>query len=109
MRADIEALGIGRHLNASVFSSEVGVRKPDPRIFREALSRLGTDPAETVFVGDRLYDDVNGAQAVGMRAVLTRQFRAEEDPQFRPDAVIDHLRELGTVLSRWGGPTPRER
>ena len=108
MRADIDALGIGRHLKASVFSSEVGVRKPDPRIFSEALSRLGTDPAETVFVGDRLYDDVSGAQAVGMRAVLTRQFRAEEDPQFRPDAVIDHLGDLGAVLPRWGGPTPRE-
>jgi putative hydrolase of the HAD superfamily len=104
MRQDIERLGLGRFLKATVFSSEVGWRKPDPRIFRTALERLGTEPAETVFVGDRLYDDVSGAQAVGMRAVLTRQFRAEEDPIVTPDAVIDHLRELPRVLGLWGGP-----
>ncbi len=80
MRDDLERLGIARFLDASVFSSEVRVRKPDPRIFREALERVGTEPGETVFVGDRLYDDIGGAQAVGMRAVQTRQFRAEDDP-----------------------------
>jgi putative hydrolase of the HAD superfamily len=104
MRADLERLGLAPLLQATVFSSEVGVRKPDPAIFHEALRRLGTGPAETVFVGDRLLDDVSGAQAVGMRAVLTRQFRKEEDDRFRPDAVIEHLRELPAVLARWGGP-----
>ena len=81
-----------------VVSGEVGVRKPDPRIFREALDRLGSDPAATVFVGDRLYDDVSGAQAVGMRTVQTRQFRQEDDPTYAPDAVIEHLRELPEML-----------
>ncbi|HXF56823.1 MAG TPA: HAD family hydrolase [Actinomycetota bacterium] len=106
MRADLERLGLAPFLEASVFSSEVGVRKPHPDIFVEALRRLGTSPAETVFVGDRLLDDVSGAQAVGMRAVQTRQFRREEDDRVRPDAVIDHLRELPAVLARWGGPPP---
>jgi FMN hydrolase / 5-amino-6-(5-phospho-D-ribitylamino)uracil phosphatase len=101
MRADLDRLGIGRYLSGSVFSSEVGVRKPDPRIFREALARIGADPATTVFVGDRLYDDVSGARAVGMRTVLTRQYRQEEDPNTKPDAVIDHLSELPAVLKEW--------
>ena len=99
--ADLERLGIARYLDASVFSSEVRVRKPDPRIFREALERVGTGPDETVFVGDRLYDDIGGAQAVGMRAVQTRQFRAEDDPSPRPDAVIGHLAELPPILRTW--------
>ncbi len=107
MREDLERLGIARHLDASVFSSELGVRKPDPRIFREALLRLGTEPAETVFVGDRLYDDIGGAHAVGMRAVLTRQWRQEDDPEFEPDAVIDDLGELDDALQKWGGPPAR--
>ncbi len=98
MRADLQRWGLIDQLDATVFSSEVGVRKPDPRIFKEALKRVGAEPAETVFVGDRLYDDVSGAQAVGMRGVLTRQFRQEEDPAFQPDAVIEHLKELPDVL-----------
>jgi len=100
MRADLERMGLAKYLDAMVFSSEVGLRKPDPRIFQEALDRLGVEPQETVFVGDRLYDDVSGAQAVGMRAVLTRQFRQEDDPDYAPDAVISHLSELPEVLDR---------
>jgi HAD superfamily hydrolase (TIGR01509 family) len=100
MRDDLDRMGLGRYLDATVFSSEVGVRKPDPRIFQEALERLGVEPGETVFVGDRLYDDVSGAQAAGMRAVHTRQFRQEDDPDYAPDAVIDHLSELKEILER---------
>jgi putative hydrolase of the HAD superfamily len=104
MRDDLGALGLDRFLDASVFSSEVGIRKPDPRIFREALARVGAEPAAGVFVGDRLVDDVSGARAVGMRGVQTRQFRQESDPDIEPDAVIDRLDELRPVLAEWGGP-----
>lgn len=104
VREDLERLGIAQHLEAAVFSSEVGFRKPDPRIFREALERLKAEPSVTVFVGDRLFDDINGARAVGMRAVQTRQFRQEADEEIVPDAVIDHLRELPAALERWPGP-----
>jgi putative hydrolase of the HAD superfamily len=100
VREDLDRMSLGSRLDATVFSSEVGVRKPDPRIFREALRRLKAEPAETVFVGDRLYDDISGAQAVGMRGVLTRQFRQEDDPDYRPDAVIDHFTELPEALER---------
>jgi FMN phosphatase YigB (HAD superfamily) len=103
IRADVERLGVAQLLDATVFSSEVGVRKPDARIFRAALTRVGASAAETVFVGDRLYDDVSGAQAVGMRAVQTRQFRREDDPAYKPDAVIDDITELPAVLRPWGG------
>jgi putative hydrolase of the HAD superfamily len=102
MRADLDRWGLMTYLDATVFSSEVGVRKPDARIFREALERLETRPTTTVFVGDRLYDDISGAQAVGMRAVLTRQFRQEDDPAYAPDGVIEHLRELPDVIPTLG-------
>lgn len=98
MRADLDALGIGELLDASVFSSEVGTRKPDAAIFRTALDRVGVGPQEAVFVGDRLYDDIGGAQATGMRTVQTRQFRSEGDPEPLPDAVIDDLADLPGVL-----------
>jgi putative hydrolase of the HAD superfamily len=99
--ADLDRLGLGPLLAGVALSSEVGIRKPDPRIFRAALQRVGAEPGEAVFVGDRLLDDVSGAQAVGMRAVQTRQFRQEEDPAVVPDAVVHHLRELPGVLRAW--------
>ncbi|HXJ65697.1 MAG TPA: HAD family hydrolase [Actinomycetota bacterium] len=106
MRADLNALGILSLLDATTFSSEVGTRKPDPAIFADALTKLDVDAGATVFVGDRLLDDVGGARAVGMRAVLTQEFRREEPaasdgPQ--PDAVIGRLNELPEVLDRLSG------
>lgn len=103
MKADLDRLGLSSLLDASVFSSEVGVRKPDSRIFHQALDRMAIEPARAAFVGDRLYDDIGGARAVGMRTVQTRQFRSEPRPSVQPDAVIDHLRELPAVLAGWRG------
>ena len=101
MRADIEALGIGQYLDAALFSSEVGVRKPDARIFTAMLEQIGVQPREAVFVGDRVNDDIAGAKGVGMRAVLTHEFRQEEiGDDLRPDAVIDRLQELPGVVER---------
>jgi HAD superfamily hydrolase (TIGR01662 family) len=102
MRADLDRMGLRRYLDATVSSSEVGVRKPNLRIFQEALGRLEAEPGVTVFVGDRLYDDVSGAQAAGMRAILTRQFRQEDDPDYAPDAVIEHIAELPATLEALG-------
>ncbi|MDP9341158.1 MAG: HAD family hydrolase [Actinomycetota bacterium] len=103
MRADLESLGIMAYMDATTFSSEVGTRKPDPRIFRKVLDEIEVDPADAVFVGDRLRDDVAGAQSVGMRGVLTREFRQEPDvPDIRPDAVIERFPELPGALDRLG-------
>ena len=56
--------------DAEVFSSSVGLRKPDPRIYRLALDELGVEPAEAVFVGDGANDELAGAERVGMTAVM---------------------------------------
>src|SRR5919201_4852485 len=98
MREDLRALGILQRLDAAMFSSEAGTRKPDPRIFLRLLEELGVSAERAVFVGDRLGDDVSGAKGVGMRTVLTREFRSEEPDDIRPDAVIDRLPELPRVI-----------
>src|SRR5919201_167698 len=94
MRNDLKALGLMPLLDAETFSSEVGTRKPDPRIFQAVLERLDVPAERAVFVGDRVTDDIGGAQAVGMRSVLTREFRQEEPGEIRPDAVIERLLDL---------------
>ncbi len=52
-----------------VDSQLVGVAKPDPAIFRPALTALGTVPARTLYVGDTVHADVHGATAAGMPVV----------------------------------------
>lgn len=85
-----------------VYSSEVGVAKPHPAIFRAALDAIGAAPAHAVYVGDRLRADVAGAQAVGMKGVLIEvAHRVEHDPTITPDARIAELTDLLDILQGW--------
>jgi putative hydrolase of the HAD superfamily len=61
-------------VDATLFSFEVGCRKPDPRIYRHALATLGVGAAETIFVGDGGSDEHAGARALGMSTVLVTRF-----------------------------------
>ncbi len=55
--------------DAEVFSAAVGLRKPDPRIYRIALEQLGVEAADAMFVGDGANDELAGAERVGLTAV----------------------------------------
>jgi putative hydrolase of the HAD superfamily len=80
LHRDLEQMGLAERLDFSVFSSEVGMRKPHPAIFERALEALGADPERALFIGDRLYEDVRGAAEVGMTTVQALWFRADEHP-----------------------------
>jgi putative hydrolase of the HAD superfamily len=56
--------------DSTVFSCSVGLAKPDPRIYRLACGELDLAPEEAMFVGDGANDELAGAAAVGMQAVL---------------------------------------
>jgi len=63
-------------------SYEIGILKPDPRMFEEALRRAGVAANEAVMVGDSPLDDFEAAQAVGINAVLIdRRSRHPHHPQ----------------------------
>jgi putative hydrolase of the HAD superfamily len=81
LHRDLEQMGLAERLDFSVFSSEVGKRKPHPAIFERALEALGVAAEDTVFVGDRLYEDVRGAGELGMTTVQALWFRADEHPE----------------------------
>lgn len=85
LRADAAELGLAPHLDAMVFSAEVGVRKPAPEIFLGACEQLGVAPEAVLFVGDDLVADVQGAAAVGMRTAQAMWFRADDTPGIEPD------------------------
>jgi putative hydrolase of the HAD superfamily len=56
--------------DAVIVSSEAGWAKPSPRIYAAALDALGVEPGEALMVGDRPKEDVAGAKAAGLRALL---------------------------------------
>jgi putative hydrolase of the HAD superfamily len=81
---------------AAVFSSAVGLAKPDPAIYELVAGRLGVAPSECVFVGDGSDDELAGAVAVGMTVFRTVEFR-DTLPTW-PGPVIDSLGELSGLL-----------
>lgn len=70
-------------LDAVVFSYQLGIRKPDARIYEHALDAIGARPGEALFVGDGASDEHRGARAVGMRTVLVTRLAA----LWRPEAI----------------------
>jgi len=96
-------------INAAVYSCELEVVKPHPGAFAAVLSALGGVPADrALFVGDRLYEDVHGAQQAGMRAVLVPHSRPPTtqlvDIEVRPDGVANRLLDLLDLLDRLANP-----
>lgn len=73
VRGACERHGLDEFIAAYVCSDEIGVRKPEPRIFEEALTIANADPAKTIFIGDKPENDAAGARSVGIahRVLLT--------------------------------------
>lgn len=99
MRAQMRHLGLFEHFDCTVFSSELGLRKPHRGIYEEALRRVGAAAEDCVFVGDRLREDIRGPRALGMRAILTHEFRQEwPAPEDGEVPIVGGLAELGALL-----------
>lgn len=98
IHAGLRKLGIGRFFNVILVSEAVGWRKPNPRIFEEALKRLGASAKDTVYVGDSPLEDIKGAKAIGMKSVFVpSQFYSLEllnESQQKPDAIVSDICEL---------------
>jgi putative hydrolase of the HAD superfamily len=77
-----------------VTSAEVGAPKPDPRVFERALAITGAAASEALHVGDKVDNDIKGAAAAGVRAVLLQR---EGEPPAGVEAVRS-LRELPALL-----------
>jgi len=89
----LKAKGIRHYFDAIVVSGEVGVRKPDPRLFLEAARKINVSPAACVMIGDT-YKDVEGAKTAGMKAVLlARSVKGASQSSLKPDATAYSLTE----------------
>jgi putative hydrolase of the HAD superfamily len=90
----LERLGVYRRFEFVLASLEVGWEKPDPRLFGEAIERFGCEPFEVVHVGDNPVDDVRGAEAAGMFAVLLDREGAYDGLDCPKIATLGQLVEL---------------
>jgi putative hydrolase of the HAD superfamily len=93
-------------IDGAVYTSEIEWTKPHPQAFRAALDAVGvSDPRVAVFVGDRLYDDIHGAAAVGMRTILIPHSTIpanQHGPVIgRPDATVQRLADVLGVVDGW--------
>jgi putative hydrolase of the HAD superfamily len=83
-----------------VYSSAVGYRKPDPRIFRTALDRLNVTASEAMFVGDLVKTDIVGARRAGMVTVLKLPWGGARAGRVA-DFVIRQVSDLPDVLTKF--------
>jgi putative hydrolase of the HAD superfamily len=92
-------------IDGDVYTSEVPWTKPSPHAFRAAMEAVGVgDPARCAYVGDRLFDDVYGAQSAGLRAIHVPHSDIPVEQaghtEGEPDATVHELAELPAVLDR---------
>ncbi len=95
-------------LDPIVISANVGVRKPNPRIFKIVLDTWHLPPHQVVMVGDMLGADVLGAHNAGLRSVWAtmqneREANAAHVQTIVPDVTIASLSELPALLEKWNG------
>ncbi|MET0453266.1 MAG: HAD family hydrolase [Mycobacterium sp.] len=93
VRPAFEAIGASADVDEFVLSFEVGAVKPQPEIFRTALSRLGANPEDALMVGDSEEAD-GAARDVGCRFALVDPLPTDE----RPEGLVEALAAFGVVL-----------
>lgn len=97
----LSLLAIKDYFNPVLISEEVGIRKPDTRIFLLAADKWQIAPDKILVVGDRGDWDVIGAHRAGMKSALTTQFVDQRDaiqPGNEPDLIIKQVSDLPRVL-----------
>ena len=97
---NLELLGL--EFEVVLSSEEARVYKPLPGLFRQMLRQLNVAAEASVYVGDRQYEDVQGAKDVGINAIWINRSGALPDPQLpEPAYQIKSLLELPDLLSAW--------
>jgi putative hydrolase of the HAD superfamily len=95
----LDTLGIRSLFSCIVLSEEIGIRKPDPRIFHHAAALLQTPPSECLYVGDSYKNDIAGSRAAGMLSCWFKRGDSSQHGQaMAADFEIKALNEIGEIL-----------
>jgi putative hydrolase of the HAD superfamily len=96
----LEKHGLDQLFDTIIVSGAVNKRKPHPEIFQKALKELGVSAAETVFVGDTLDADVQGAKATGMKTIYIERRPQETAETACPTRTVKSLNALLSALEK---------
>ncbi|MDR0279791.1 MAG: HAD-IA family hydrolase [Paucimonas sp.] len=99
--ADVRRLGLADYFKFALCAEDLGIGKPDPAPFLEALRQGEVEAGAAVHIGDHPGDDIAGAQRAGLRAVWFNPQGKAWEAEGRPDAEIQRLSQLPDVLARW--------
>jgi putative hydrolase of the HAD superfamily len=97
-KPEVEMLGLDRFFQHKILSSHYGYKKPDTRLFQEAMKKLRVKPEESLYIGDNLRKDLVGAKKAGMRFIYFGQ-EIQEYNGFKPDGFFSDYSELKRVIS----------
>jgi putative hydrolase of the HAD superfamily len=108
-RFELDRYPILQTADTIVLSSDVGVKKPDPKIFLLALDRVGVGPATAVFIGNDWTADIIGAHEVGLRAIYVNGRATESLTATSLSRVVEVAPTLDSIVSAlraWGWEDP---
>ncbi len=95
--------GLISFFNTRVYSCQFGLRKPNKRIFLEAARQVGAEPANIIYVGDRVNKDVKGALRAGMQPVLKNAYTNAGKRLPAGVERIDSISELPDLVCKING------
>jgi putative hydrolase of the HAD superfamily len=93
----LDAVQLSGRMSAVIASGDVGVAKPDPAIFALACERLGVEPADAAYVGDRLRTDAIGAASAGLTGVWLDRRAAPVSREEEAEATRLGVRRIVTL------------
>jgi putative hydrolase of the HAD superfamily len=97
---ELRAVGLLKYFNPVIVSGDYGYRKPDSRLFQKALDALQVRPEQAIFIGNDLYQDIFGAQQVGMKAIFISYNQDKTSYQtISPDYTISLFAELPQAIN----------
>mgnify|MGYP003584444509 FL=1 len=97
----LERFGILDDFEIIISSTDIGLSKPDIRIFQLAVEQANIEPSQAIYVGDRVDNDIIPAKKLGMRTIRMRQGLGQygsEDPVFQSDWQVSNVQELLQIL-----------
>jgi len=98
LRRFLSHAGVAKYFHVMVFSNEVGIRKPDRRIFSLTAQALKAKPREIIHVGDNLKTDVWGARNAGFKAIhLSSTAGRDKIAESDPESLVSLSRNLGSL------------
>ena len=93
----LEKSGIRPFFSEVIIADEVGMTKPDPRIFYHAIEASSADLKESIMIGDDFEADVLGAKNIGMDQIYYKPSATEKEKE-EATFTIEHLSDLRDIL-----------